>query len=291
LPGTQVTDHKCRGIQAAKLGGRPVCDQMITEYVEVLRRVQVDEALLRRFRERLAPLPRGARGSGLKTESPGGRSPSGAVSRVQERAPDGACQVKKNDTSEHRPALALFGPCVVGIQRALRSVFRPLLEHAVLLFGRQLQLLRAERLERNAHALALQRGHSLVEGNGAATNDPGNRRMHGVSMRSRGNACNLAITLPVIRGASTGTEIGCQTFCATGITAHRENGGMPEHAQEIAAHHEALRRHQPPGQPRRDRVNCDLLSRNAELRLPSWLPRRHLLAMTALASWTRPGKN
>jgi putative PIN family toxin of toxin-antitoxin system len=31
-----------------------VCDEVITEYVEVLRRLQIDETLLRRFRERLA---------------------------------------------------------------------------------------------------------------------------------------------------------------------------------------------------------------------------------------------
>jgi len=31
-----------------------VCDEVVTEYVEVLRRLQIDETLLRRFRERLA---------------------------------------------------------------------------------------------------------------------------------------------------------------------------------------------------------------------------------------------
>jgi integrase/recombinase XerD len=33
-----------------------------------------------------------------------------------------------------------------------------------------------------------------------------------------------------------GNPIGCHTFRATGITAHLENGGTLEHAQQIAAH-------------------------------------------------------
>ena len=36
--------------------------------------------------------------------------------------------------------------------------------------------------------------------------------------------------------AGIGTETGCHTFRATGITAYLANGGALEHAQEMAAH-------------------------------------------------------
>ena len=40
------------------------------------------------------------------------------------------------------------------------------------------------------------------------------------------------------RAAAAGIpgEIGCHTFRATGITAYLSNGGVLEHAQEMAAH-------------------------------------------------------
>jgi len=38
------------------------------------------------------------------------------------------------------------------------------------------------------------------------------------------------------KAAGIAAEIGCHTFCATGITAYLANGGALEHAQEMAAH-------------------------------------------------------
>jgi integrase len=44
--------------------------------------------------------------------------------------------------------------------------------------------------------------------------------------------------LMIRRAAAAGitAEIGCHTFRATGITAYLANGGVLEHAQEMAAH-------------------------------------------------------
>src|SRR5262249_21966453 len=41
------------------------------------------------------------------------------------------------------------------------------------------------------------------------------------------------------RDAGLETRIGCHTFRATGITNYLENGGSPEHRQQIAAHRAA----------------------------------------------------
>jgi hypothetical protein len=60
--------------------------------------------------------------------------------------------------------------------------------------------------------------------------------------------------------AAIETTIGCHTFRATGITAYLDNGGTLEHAQQIAAHDEALRSHERPDHARRDRANCDISS-------------------------------
>jgi integrase/recombinase XerD len=38
-------------------------------------------------------------------------------------------------------------------------------------------------------------------------------------------------------------RIGCRTLRATGITAYLANGGALEHAQEMAAHNQAVRPH------------------------------------------------
>lgn len=46
----------------------------------------------------------------------------------------------------------------------------------------------------------------------------------------------LAMIRRRARQAGIGTEIGCHTFRATGITAYLLNGGSLEHAQQIAAH-------------------------------------------------------
>ena len=35
------------------------------------------------------------------------------------------------------------------------------------------------------------------------------------------------------------TEIGCHSFRATGITVYLQNGGLLEHAQQMAAHESA----------------------------------------------------
>ena len=69
------------------------------------------------------------------------------------------------------------------------------------------------------------------------------------------------------------TKIGCHTFRDTGITAYLENGGTLEHAQQIAAHESprttklydrtgrfwVSTEDNRPGQPRRDRADCDMI--------------------------------
>jgi integrase len=41
------------------------------------------------------------------------------------------------------------------------------------------------------------------------------------------------------RGADIATELGCHSFRATGITVYLQNGGLLEHAQQMAAHESA----------------------------------------------------
>jgi integrase/recombinase XerD len=74
------------------------------------------------------------------------------------------------------------------------------------------------------------------------------------------------------RAAAAGirTRIGCHTFRATGITAYLQNGGKLEHAQQIAAHHEALWPHQGRDFARRGREDFDLALRSE--RRSSMLP-------------------
>ena len=41
------------------------------------------------------------------------------------------------------------------------------------------------------------------------------------------------------RDAGIQTELGCHSFRATGITVYLQNGGLLEHAQQVAAHESA----------------------------------------------------
>jgi integrase len=41
------------------------------------------------------------------------------------------------------------------------------------------------------------------------------------------------------RAAGIETELGCHSFRATGITVYLQNGGLLEHAQQMAAHESA----------------------------------------------------
>ena len=41
------------------------------------------------------------------------------------------------------------------------------------------------------------------------------------------------------RAAGIATELGCHSFRATGITVYLQNGGLLEHAQQMAAHESA----------------------------------------------------
>jgi integrase len=41
------------------------------------------------------------------------------------------------------------------------------------------------------------------------------------------------------RAAEIETELGCHSFRATGITVYLQNGGLLEHAQQMAAHESA----------------------------------------------------
>ena len=65
------------------------------------------------------------------------------------------------------------------------------------------------------------------------------------------------------KAAGLSEDICCHTFRATGITAYLEGGGTIEHAQadrqpRIAQDDQALRPHQRPDRPRRDREDQDL---------------------------------
>jgi integrase len=41
------------------------------------------------------------------------------------------------------------------------------------------------------------------------------------------------------RATGISTELGCHSFRATGITVYLQNGGLLEHAQQMAAHESA----------------------------------------------------
>jgi integrase len=60
------------------------------------------------------------------------------------------------------------------------------------------------------------------------------------------------------KAAGITAPIGCHTFRATGITAYLANGRALEHAQEMAAHDQALRPHARTAHPERGGENSAL---------------------------------